>query len=110
MHPLNIEADFDLDIDYAQINFHGKKLQIDAQAHVIYGYVDHDETDWEFEWVQINYITDEDGIDVVLSGAEEAELIEMMNYFLAFSFLVPYLERLFFLSLTPAVSKLPRTM
>jgi hypothetical protein len=79
MHPLNIEADFDLDIDYAQINFHGKKLQIDAQAHVIYGFIDHDETDWEFEWVQINYITDEDGIDVVLSGAEEAELIEMMK-------------------------------
>jgi len=79
MHPLNIEADFDLDIDYAQINFHGKNLLIDAQAHVIYGYVDYDETDWEFEWVMINYITDENGIDVVLSGEEEAELIEMMK-------------------------------
>jgi hypothetical protein len=79
MHPLAIETDFDLDIDYAEVNFHGKTLLIDALAHVIYGYVDYDEKDWEIEWFLINFITDKNGVDVVLSGDEEAELIEMMK-------------------------------
>ena len=79
IHPINIEAEVDLDIDYAKVNFHGKELFVDAKAHVVYGYVDYDETDWEFDWITINYVTDVEGVDVLLSGAEEAELVEILK-------------------------------
>lgn len=79
IHPLNILTEFDLDIDYATVNFQGKKLLVDAKARVIYGYVNYGEPDWEFEWVTINYVSDDDGDNVILSGDEEAQLAEIVK-------------------------------
>jgi hypothetical protein len=79
IHPINIETEFDLEIDYATVNFKGRTLMVDAKAHVICGYVDYDYPEWEFEWVTINYITDEAGNDIVLSVNEEAELTDIIK-------------------------------
>lgn len=76
MHPLNIEEEFDLELD-PEYEFNGKTLWIDAKFHILYGGDTYSEADWEIEWVIINIVYDGEN-EINLSAEDEQNLIKIM--------------------------------